>query len=179
MARAINKEELLTSANKNFNKLWDLINSMPEHCLNTPFDFSADEKKKEAHWTRDNNLRDVLIHLHEWHLLLIKWIESNKAGENKAFLPESYNWKNYGELNIKFWEKHQGTTLEESKELVMDSHKKSLELIQNFTTDELFTKGYFNWTGSTSLGSYCVSALPSHYDWAIKKLKAHFKIICN
>lgn len=33
------------------------------------------------------------------------------------------------------------------------------------------TYKFFNWTGTTSLGSYCVSATSSHYDWAMKKIK--------
>ena len=39
-------------------RLWKLnllILKMTEEELNTPFDFSKDEKKKEAHWKRDNN----------------------------------------------------------------------------------------------------------------------------
>jgi hypothetical protein len=34
---------------------------------------------------------------------------------------------------------------------------------------------HFTWTGTTSLGSYCVSASSSHYDWAMKKIKNHIK----
>ena len=29
--------------------------------------------KKEAHWSRDKNVRDVLIHLYEWHQLMLKF----------------------------------------------------------------------------------------------------------
>ena len=46
-----------------------------------------------------------------------------------------------------------------------------MELIEVFSDEELFTKRFFSWTGTTTLGSYCVSATSSHYDWAIKKLK--------
>lgn len=28
---------------------------------------------------------------------------------------------------------------------------------------------------ATNLGSYCVSATASHYDWAMKKIKKHIK----
>jgi hypothetical protein len=37
----------------------DLLNAAKD-------DYSEDEKKKEARWKRDKNLRDVLIHLYEW-----------------------------------------------------------------------------------------------------------------
>ena len=50
-----------------------------------------------------------------------------------------------------------------------------LELAEKFTSEELFSKGVYKWTGGSTLGSYFVSATSSHYDWAIKKLKAHQK----
>jgi hypothetical protein len=46
---------------------------------------------KEAHWKRDKNLRDVLVHLYEWHQLLLNWFNSNQNGDTKTFLPEPYN----------------------------------------------------------------------------------------
>ena len=36
---------------------------------------------------------------------------------------------------------------------------------------ELFEKRRYRWTGSTSVGSYAVSATTSHYDWAMKHLR--------
>lgn len=175
MARPTTKNDLLVVSKNFFEKLWQVIDSMPEGILNTDFDFSNDLKKKEAHWARDKNLRDILIHLYEWHQLLLNWINSNVAGNESSFIPEPYNWKNYGEMNIEFWKKHQNTPLEVAIEQVKTSHEAVISLVETFSSEKLFTKQYFNWTGSTSLGSYCVSAMPSHYDWAIKKLRAHTK----
>ena len=50
-----------------------------------------------------------------------------------------------------------------------------MERINSFNNDELFSKGYFPWTGGTTLGSYCVSTTSSHYDWAIKKINKYKK----
>ncbi|MFA8300815.1 MAG: ClbS/DfsB family four-helix bundle protein [Hyphomicrobiales bacterium] len=175
MARPTTKKDLIDAANTNFEKLWLVINSMTEEVLNTEIDFSDDLKKKEAHWRRDKNLRDVLVHLYEWHQLLLKWVQANTAGNKSPFLPKPYNWKTYGEMNIEFWKKHQTTCLETAKEKLKASHKDILELVEPLSNDELFSKGIFDWTGTTTLGSYCVSATSSHYDWAIKKLKAHIR----
>lgn len=175
MSRPKTKEDLMTSAKENYEKLEAIISKMSEEELNTPFDFSKDEKKKEAHWGRDKNLRDVLIHLYEWHQLILNWINSNKNGEEKAFLPEPYNWKTYGEMNVEFCKKHQCTPLAKAKEMLKQSHIKVLDLAETFTNDELFSKGVYEWVGGSVLGSYFVSATSSHYDWAIKKIKAHQK----
>ena len=148
---------------------------MTEKEISTSFDFLGDEKKKEAHWKRDLNLRDVLIHLYEWHKLLINWVRSNQNGDNQPFIPTPYNWKTYGEMNLEFWQKHQSTSLEDAKAMLEKSHAEVLKLAEAFTNEELFSKGVYKWVGGSTLGSYFVSVTASHYDWAIKKLKAHKK----
>ncbi len=59
--------------------------------------------------------------------------------------------------------------------MVKQSHAEVMKMIEGFSNEELFEKKHFTWTGATSLGSYCISATASHYDWAIKKSKRHNK----
>ena len=113
-------------------------------------------QQKEAHWGRDKNVRDVLIHLYEWHQL-------------------EYSWKTYGAMNVMFWNRHQDTSLEDAKKMFAESHAAVMALIESYSNEELFTPKYFAWTGNAELGAYCVSTTSSHYDWAIKKIKAHKK----
>ncbi len=175
MARPKTKKDLIEASNLNFDKLWEIIDSFTEKEFSTEFDFSANPKLKEAHWIRDKNVKDVLIHLYEWHQLLINWITKNKAGDSAPFLPKPYTFKNIAEMNVKFWEKHKDTPYEQSVTMLKKSHNEVMEIIETFSNEELFTNKYFTWTGTTSVGSYCVSATSSHYDWAIKKLKKHKK----
>lgn len=169
MARATTKQELVNSSEENFNKLFTLINSITKEEQENIFPFDD----------RDRNIRDVLIHLYEWHRLLSNWVISNQSGKIADFLPEPYNWKTYPEMNIELWKKHQTTTLVESVKLLKESHTSVMQLIGSFSDYELFTKKHFPWTNSTSLGSYCVSATSSHYDWAIKKIRKYKKSIEN
>ena len=169
------KSDLMAAAKENYEKLNLLISKMTSEELNTPFDFSKDKNKKEAHWRRDKNLRDILIHLYEWHKLILNWVCSNQKGEAKSFIPEPYNWRTYGDMNVEFWKKHQNTSLEEATNALQKSHKDVLKLAENFTNEELFSKKVYKWVGGSTLGSYFVSATSSHYDWAIKKIKAHQK----
>lgn len=175
MGRATTKIDLMESANSNLKKLNTLIESMTEEERTNKFNFFNDEKKKEAHWRRDKNLKDVYIHLYEWHQLVVNWVNTNKKGEETPFLPAPYNWRTYGEMNIMFVKKHENTTLEESKSLFLNSHKEVLSLIETFTNDELFSKHMYSWVGGSTLGSYFVSSTTSHYDWAMKKIRAHIK----
>ena len=175
MGRPTTKSDLISAANSNYEKLNQIMDSLTETELSTPFDFSGDEKKTEAHWSRDLNLRDVLIHLYEWHQLLLTWVESNQKGDIKPFIPAPYNWKSYGDMNIEFWKKHQSTSLEEAKSLLNQSHKDIMKLADSFSSEELFSKDVYKWVGGSTLGSFFVSVTASHYDWAMKKLKAHMK----
>ena len=111
MARATTKTDLVTSANEQFVKMWKLIDSMSDEQQNATFGKEMATAGKEAHWSRDKNLRDILVHLYEWHLLLLNWIKVNSSGEHKPFLPEPYNWKTYPTMNVEFWKKHQHTPL--------------------------------------------------------------------
>lgn len=91
MPRARNKDDLVKFSSENYSKLIEMISRMTENQLNTSFDFSDDKSKKEAHWSRDKNVRDVLIHLYEWHCLLLQFIKNNETVNDKksaiAFLP--------------------------------------------------------------------------------------------
>lgn len=91
MPRPTTKTELLNAGAENYEKLNKMISEMTKKELETPFDFSNSLSKKEAHWKRDKNLRDVLVHLYEWHQLLLNWVDANhlnrqegKPDENKA-----------------------------------------------------------------------------------------------
>ena len=48
MTRPRTKEDLMIAAKENYDKLNVLIAKLSDEELNTPFDFSSDEKKKET-----------------------------------------------------------------------------------------------------------------------------------
>lgn len=159
MARPKSKEELLTQSQGNFSKLFDFICSMPNE--NITFTGS----------TMNRNVRDILIHLHHWHLMTLDWYKIGMKG-NKPIMPaKGYTWKDTPQLNKKIWEDSQDITLSESKELLKSSYRKIQDIIDSHSNEELFEKKKYKWTGSTSLGSYLISATASHYDWALKLIK--------
>lgn len=175
MGRPTNKAELLSAAQSQYTKLGYLLESMSEDELTGLLKYRADSNQKEAHWARDQNIRDVLVHLYQWQEMLLDWVEANRAGNSQPFLPEPYNWRNYAALNDVIRENHQEISVVEAMELLQKSHDLVIKLIESFTDQELFEKAYFDWTGTTSLGAYCISSSSSHYEWAIKKIKAYLR----
>ena len=165
MPRPTTKADLIQAANEQFAKLWTLIDEMSDEEKST--DIVPNE--------RDKNVRDVLVHLYEWHCLLLNWIQTNTNGKPAPFLPAPYNWKTYPQMNVAFWEKHQNTSYTDAEAMLKKTHKEVMAIIETFSNEDLFSKGAFDWTGTTTLGSYCVSATSSHYDWAIKDIKKALK----
>lgn len=90
---------------------------------------------------------------------------------------EGYNWKSYGEMNIVFWKRNQTVSLDMALQKLKKSHNEIINMIQSMSNDELFQKNVYEWVGGSTIGSYFISVTSSHYDWAIKKIKAHIKLI--
>lgn len=163
MARPTTRGELLDASAASFGALMAALDAMPPERRTAPFAFED----------RDKNVRDVLVHLHEWHVLLLTWAETNLAGGSARFLPDGYTWSSFAGLNVEFRDRHAGTTLDEAVALVAASRARVRALIEARSDDELFTKRHYPWTGTTSLGAYCVSATSSHDAWALKKIRTH------
>ena len=175
MARPATKKEFQVAANESYEKLMGLIESIEDQ---EGFTFNFDETAgKEAHWKRDKNLRDVLVHLTEWHLLLGNWITDNvdKDGDWKPFLPEPYNWKNYGEMNVEIWKRNQNSPYSKAKDAFLMSHSMVMLVSETLSDEELFEEGHYPWCKTTNVASYFISTTSSHYEWAMKKIRKQMK----
>ena len=85
MARPQTRSEILAAASLNFARLKDCVSSLDEDEQRATFPHSVRLTGREAHWARDLNLRDVLVHLYEWHQLLLRWVDANQAGQEQPF----------------------------------------------------------------------------------------------
>lgn len=161
MARPTSKAELLTASQANFEKLHRLIEAM-----------SPDEQRRAfPEGTMNRNVRDVLAHLHHWHLLFLDWYAVGMAGQKPDMPAPGYTWKTTPQLNRWIWEHYSNIALDDIKSRLESSFHQVQTIIQHHTDAELFEKKRYPWTGSTSLGAYLISATSSHYDWALRLIK--------
>jgi hypothetical protein len=170
MSRPTNKKELLEQSEFNFNKLVEFIDSLPDEIKNGTY-------KNDELNDRDKTISDVLCHLHEWHLMMENWYKVGMSDKKPAIPAEGYTFQTLPALNHKIWEKHKGTELKKAITMLKKSHKDVMTLIEKHNDDELFTKKKYEWTGTTSLGSYLISATSSHYDWGLKTIKPLKKLV--
>lgn len=166
MPRPKNKTELLNLSKENYKEMFTLINSFEEN----------ERKHGEIPFEdRDRNIRDILAHLHHWHLMFLDWYDIGMKGEKPEMPSVGYTWKTTALLNENIKNKYQKYSYDEVEIMINESYEKVQKIINLHSQDELFEKKRYKWTGSTSLGSYLVSATSSHYDWAIKKIKKYKK----
>jgi hypothetical protein len=173
-----NKEELLVAMVDSYAKLNEQIGKMTSEELEAPFHFANNPKKCGARWIYDQCARDLLIHLYEWQKLMREFVNNIRAGKQRDYLPDEYR-KNYHEMDRMLVEKHQGTSLGEAQKLLEQTHKEMLQLAESFSEEELFTKGFYKCTYTTTVAAYFGSVTHSPYGQATKLLKTHIKEQCN
>ena len=164
MPRPKTKQELIDLSRANFEKLFALIATFDE--------------KERVHGVipfedRDKNIRDILVHLHHWHLMFQEWYRVGMTGDKPDIPAKGYTFKTLPALNMAIWEQYQDTSYDEAVKMLEGSFADVQKLIHAHTEEELFEKKRYKWTGTTSLGSYMISATSSHYDWAMKKIRKY------
>lgn len=167
MPRPTDKRQLLDLEERNHRTLLDLVDSLtPEQQRG---EFPVED--------RDRCVRDVLAHLHEWHLMMLRWYRDGMAGTTPAVPAPGYTWRTLPDLNREIWARYQDVDLDQVRADLETSRADVRALIEQHTDEELFVKKHYPWTGSTSLGAYLISSTTSHDDWATKKLKAYRKAL--
>ena len=161
MARPKTKIELLDLSRQNFDKLFDFILVIDKDEQNRDF----------PPGTMNRNIRDILMHLHHWHLMFLDWYKTGMSDQKPEMPAKGFTWKTTPELNKWIWEKYRQTSLVRAKESLKSSFKQVRKIIESHTDEELFEKRRYNWTGSSSLSTYIRANTSSHYNWAYKLIK--------
>jgi len=166
MPRPKTKDELLRLSQKNYSKLIDFVDFYPK----------KEQLSEFPKGYLNRNIRDVLAHLHHWHLMFVSWYEIGMNGGKPDMPAKGYTWKTMPDLNLKIQEKYTYKTPEDVRKMLNGSFNSIQKIINGHTEEELFTKKKYGWTGTTSLGAYLISTTSSHYDWAYKLIKKSKKI---
>lgn len=85
MARPTNKTELLALSNHLFDQLISIIESLDNKRLNDNFTSHSLNK----------NVRDVLTHLYEWHIMFLSWYKVGMTGNKPTMPAEGVYMENY------------------------------------------------------------------------------------
>ena len=167
MRRFKTKEELILASEDTFSLLMKLIQglSIDEQNLEFKFDY------------RDRNFRDVLAHLHEWHVMLFGYLDVSLNQKKEPSVPkEGYTWKEMDALNLEIWKSYQQTSLSEVKSLIVESHVRLLTIILDLSDEELFERSQFKWAPAT-LADFIDHCAAHHYEWAIDLVQKQLNLL--
>ncbi|GAA2015877.1 ClbS/DfsB family four-helix bundle protein [Microbacterium ulmi] len=114
---------------------------------------------------RDRNVRDVLAHLHAWHLLLEGWYEDGMIGGSPALPAPGYTWSDLDALNVTLRDRWVDAPLEKVEALLDASHRGLQRLVSVHSDAQLFDGGTYPWTQGSALGSLCLECGGNHYRW--------------
>jgi hypothetical protein len=147
---------LLERNDAEFAALLALVGSLPPERLHQPFSGPG----------RDRNVRDVIAHLHAWHILLEQWYSIGTAGGSPAIPAEGYSWRELDALNEGLREQWQDTSLDELLPLLKASHESLQAMVALHTDAELDDPVAYAWTRGAALGEFALECGGSHYVWA-------------
>ncbi|KRA23102.1 hypothetical protein ASD65_00720 [Microbacterium sp. Root61] len=162
MSKTPRRDELIATNDRELAALNALIDSVPLEERDAAFEGSG----------RDRNLRDIVAHLHAWHLILQDWYVSGTAGGSPAIPAEGYSWEQLDELNEVLRQQWQDTGLEDMRALTATSHAQLQDMLLQFDDEQLFDPAGFAWTGGAPLGEFAHECAGNHYLWADGVIRA-------
>jgi hypothetical protein len=115
---------------------------------------------------RDRNVRDVVAHLHAWHILLERWYSDGMSGGSPSIPADGYSWRELAELNEALRRQWQDTSLAELMPLLRASHEGLQAMVALHDDRELDDPTAFAWTRGSALGEFAQECGGSHYAWA-------------
>ena len=160
MPRPATRTQLLDQAESEFTRLLDAVEGVPEPRRQIPGACDT--------WS----VKDLLAHLDAWHRMFLSWEGAGSSGAKPEMPAPGFSWSETPALNDRLQRETADDGWDEVVARLKQSHEAALETIATYGDDDLFTKRRYAWTGSTSVGSYAVSATSSHYAWASKLIRA-------
>lgn len=170
MPRPTTRTELLTAGAEEFDRLQSMLDGI-DPALAADVDWQAPIAD------RSRNPRDVVTHVHAWHLMVLEWCRTGDAGGTPEVPGGGHTWREIPAVNDEIWERFRSTSYDAARTLLVASHNEVMGLAQEHTDEQLFDRGIYPWTRSSTLGSYFVSCTSSHYVWARKTLRAILKTV--
>lgn len=157
VSRFSTRAELLEDADGARRKLEDLISRIPDEAL-------------VIEVTDGMSTKDFLAHRTEWGRMMIRWYTEAADGGSPAVPSDRHTWRELPALNAEIHERFADISPTDARAQFAEVHDALRRLIASCTDDELFTKHHYDFTGSSDLATYFVSATGGHYRSAYKHI---------
>ena len=162
MSKFTTKQALLDEITKERSKLEKLLSDIPD-------------SQKTTEVIDGMSVKDFLAHRTEWGRMMLRWYAEAKSGVKSAVPSEKYKWNQLTQLNADIYERYKDISLETITTDYHQVHDELYQLIAATTDEELFTKKFYGFTGSSDLAAYFNSATAAHYRSAAKHIRKWWK----
>jgi hypothetical protein len=116
------------------------------------------------------NVKDFIAHRTEWGRMMLDWYGEAKAGSEPAVPAPGYTWGQLPELNAEIHDRFADAALADVERDFASVHNELFGVMEACSDDELFTKRYYSFTGTSDLATYFTSATGGHYRSAYKHI---------
>jgi len=103
MPKPNTKETLLKASKENYERLNNYLDEFDSNDYLTAF-------PKQF---LNRNIRDVVAHMHHWHLLFLDWYKEGMKGNQPQMPAEGYTWRTIGDLNKVVQKKYSNQSFKE------------------------------------------------------------------
>jgi hypothetical protein len=117
------------------------------------------------------SVKDILAHLVDWERRFAGWYVTGLRGNVPETPAPGMIWRELPKLNKQGYVKHKDDALDEVLEAYERSYTDILTLVEGMTEEEIFTPGYYKWTGSSALLGWITANTSSHYNWAKRNVR--------
>jgi len=157
MSRFDSKEALLADAATARLKLAGLLADLPDAA-------------KLVEVTDGMTVKDFIAHRAEWGRMMLDWYGEAKAGGTPAVPARAHTWSQLPELNAEIHDRFSDARLADVERDFASVHDELFEVMEACSDDELFTKRYYSFTGTSDLATYFTSATGGHYRSAYRHI---------
>lgn len=153
------KRELVERIERDHAAFVELASSIPRR-----------RRREPGVWGDGWNVADLYAHLAEWHRLLLRWIEEDRAGRAPQLPAPGFKWNQTPALNREIQRRFARRSAARLVAEFDATYVETLALVKGLSEAELLEPGRFAWTGKLPLASYVAPNTCSHYVAARKIL---------
>lgn len=107
--------------------------------------------------------KDIMVHVADWERRFLRWVEIGRRGETPARPEPGISWADEDRLNQSVVERGRARSLDEVRAGFAAAYRAIYEAIAAMSQDELFTPGYYAWTGDEPLVAIVRGVTIDHY----------------
>lgn len=119
----------------------------------------------------DWSVKDILAHLVDWEQRFVQWYQAGLHGEIPETPAPGMTWRDLPKLNQQGYERHRTQPLEDVLDDFQNSYIEVIKLIEGMSEEEIFTDGFYSWTGSSNLLTWIAANTYKHYNWARNQIR--------